>query len=244
MFESWRHLLGIFGDICFPPRCLFCGSNLPPGERLLLCTCCISKVSFLDGDCCQRCGRPYRLNSGNHLCGPCLRGDTQFDAARSIVAYEGPIRDAVHAFKYGRQTACVTTFGILFRQVFADRFLFEADLIVPVPLHKGRLRQRGFNQATMLAQAFFQEEKGRISPSVIQRQRATAPQTSLSGRQRRVNLRGAFEVKRPSLVRGKTLVLVDDIFTTGSTLNECARVLKKAGAGRVVALTLARVMDE
>jgi len=244
MLHSLRHLLGIIGDICFPPRCLFCGVDLPPGEKLLLCDDCQPNLNLLTGDCCPRCGKPHLASSGDHLCGPCLRGDTHFEAGRSVVAYEGPLRDCVHAFKYGRQTACLATFGLLFRQVVADSFLFEADLILPVPLHKARLRQRGFNQSTMLAREFFPERKRKISTSVLLRQRSTAPQTSLSGRERRTNLRGAFRVKNPDRVKGKRVVLVDDIYTTGSTLNECARTLKKAGAERVTALTLARVIDK
>jgi len=243
MLHSLRHLLGIIGDICFPPRCLFCGVDLPPGEKLLLCGDCRPNLTLLSGDCCPRCGKPHRAAAGDHLCGPCLRGDTRFDLARSVAAYEGPLRDCIHAFKYGRQTACLATFGLLFRQVATDRFLFDADLILPVPLHKSRLRQRGFNQSAMLAREFFAEQRRKISPSVLLRHRPTAPQTSLSGRQRRTNLRGAFSVKHRDRVEGKRVLLVDDIYTTGSTLNECARTLRKAGAARVTALTLARVID-
>lgn len=120
--------------------------------------------------------------------------------------------------------------------------LAEAELILPVPLHKSRLRERGFNQALVLAELFFPEHKKRIATTLLVRSQKTTPQTCLSGNERRKNLKKAFTISRPELVKDRSVILIDDVFTTGTTLNECAKTLKKHGARSVQALTLARVV--
>lgn len=243
MRHVMRQVLSVLAEICFPSRCLFCRRDTSPGDPLRLCDPCLSELSFLTGEGCPRCGMPFTVPSVDHFCGPCLKGENIFDQARSLLAYRGPLRDVVHSFKYHRNLTCIGTFGALFRESLTDSSFFLADLIVPVPLHTSRLRQRGFNQSLLLAREFFRERKEKIKPRLLERHRPKPPQTSLNGRQRRLNVRGAFRVTNPSQVRDRTLVLVDDIYTTGATLNECARVLKRAGARRVTALTLARVVD-
>ncbi|MEJ2691035.1 MAG: phosphoribosyltransferase family protein, partial [Deltaproteobacteria bacterium] len=149
----------------------------------------------------------------------------------------------VHALKYERYAVGVDAFGMLFREVFADPCFLAADLIIPVPLHVQRLKQRGFNQSMILASQFFPAFKGRIKPRALVRQRYTMPQTSLSRHQRLANIRGAFLVSNPAMVRGRSVTLVDDIYTTGATINECARVLRRAGAAKIIGLTFARVAE-
>jgi ComF family protein len=123
-----------------------------------------------------------------------------------------------------------------------DDLLAQPDLIVPVPLHKKRLRQRGFNQALELARLFFPLEKARIRPTILMRTRWTTPQAGLGGRERRRNLAGAFQVGDGEKILAKKILLVDDVFTTGSTVNECAKVLRQSGAADIQVLTLARVL--
>ena len=123
------------------------------------------------------------------------------------------------------------------------RSLAIPDLILPVPLHPRRLRQRGFNQALLLARACFPEQQVLIDPFLLQRHRATVAQTGLSGTLRRKNLFGAFSLIQPDMVKNKKILLVDDVFTTGSTVQECSRILRRAGAGRIEIFTLARTTD-
>jgi ComF family protein len=139
--------------------------------------------------------------------------------------------------------AGLTSLGFFFTERQPRLALSPPDLIVPVPLHPERLRQRGFNQAQLLAGIFFPERRQKLHLSLIQRLRATPPQTGLTGEMRRRNMKGAFGVTAPEQVAGRTVLLIDDVLTTGATVEECARVLQRAGAGDVQVLTLARVED-
>ena len=149
----------------------------------------------------------------------------------------------MHSLKYSCNTSGLETFRKLKKKSSSLKDLPEADFIFPVPLHAKRLRQRGYNQAQLLARAFFYKEKNKIKNDILTRCRNTPPQTGLDGAERRKNLKNAFCVNNKDLVSGKTILLVDDVFTTGTTVNECARVLVKAGADNVDVLTLARVRE-
>jgi ComF family protein len=149
--------------------------------------------------------------------------------------------EAIHRFKYQGEQAGLATFAHFHRTLVGD--LAEPDAILPVPLHPERLRLRGFNQALLLAQAFFPDARKRPEPGVLVRLRHTLPQTGMNGAARRKNLRRAFAVSRPETIRGRSVLLVDDVYTTGSTVHECATVLRRAGASRVEVLTLARVRE-
>lgn len=134
----------------------------------------------------------------------------------------------------------MSSFAALAEEADATALFHEPDLILPVPLHIRRLRWRGFNQSLLLAKTCFSTWKEKIHPDLLQRHRATIPQTQLDGADRRSNLAGAFSLRDPEAVRDKRVLLVDDVFTTGSTLRECAEILSKAGAGKIIAFTLAR----
>ena len=244
MLQGLHKLLANAVDICFPPRCLSCRQGIASGAPLYFCDDCRPEVSLIEAPLCHRCGSPFPVAAESHFCGRCLGGKNRFDLSRSVVVYKGAVRHAVHALKYRRHAVETAAFGMLFRQAFADAAFLAADLIVPVPLHVRRLRERGFNQSTILARQFFPDRRRSIKPRVLVRHRHTAPQTSLSGRRRLANIRGAFRVPDPEMVKGKSVTLVDDIYTTGATLNECARVLRRAGAEKIVALTFARVVEE
>ena len=158
-----------------------------------------------------------------------------------MLLYDGPVAEAIHRFKYQGERAGLATFASFLRAAPLD--LAEPDAILPVPLHPSRLRQRGCNQALVLAQAFFPKAERRLDPGLLVRLRHTHSQTGMSGKERRQNLKNAFGVTTPAAVAGKSLLLVDDVYTTGSTVNECARILRRAGAARVEVLTLARVRE-
>ena len=243
MLHGWRNLLESLADICFPPCCLSCRQGIAAGDSLYFCSACRADISLLTGALCHRCGAPFPGAAEAHYCGNCLRDRNSFDIARSVVVYKGAMREAVQVLKYGRYAAGVGAFGMLFREVFADSAFLSSDLIVPVPLHVRRLRERGFNQSTILARQFFPELRSSIKPRALVRHRHTASQTSLSRRQRLANIKGAFRVPRPEIIKDKSVTLVDDIFTTGATINECARVLRQAGAKKIIGLTFARVVE-
>ncbi len=157
--------------------------------------------------------------------------------------YAAPVTSLIHSFKYHGSTASLGSFAALYQQVNPLPAEYDPDLIVPVPLHHKRLRQRGFNQAQVLARTFFPDRKKKIIPHILARRRDTASQAGLSGAERRKNLKNAFHLSCSDAVRGKKILVIDDVYTTGSTVNECCRILNMAGAMEVQVLTLARVLD-
>ncbi len=230
-------------DLLFPPLCLGCGTSLGSSRPPLFCPGCQEKIIPLAPPFCTCCGRPLPAAAGQgHTCGRCLTKPPAFTKARALVLYDGPIAEAIHRFKYQGETAGLATFAHL-NTMAAPAVLSAPDLILPVPLHPTRLRQRGFNQAQRLAAAFFPNGRERLRSELLLRTRPTAPQTGMSGGERRRNLRRAFALSRPELVRNRRILLVDDVYTTGSTVNECAKVLRRAGATAVEVLTLARVRE-
>ncbi|MBP7137519.1 MAG: ComF family protein [Syntrophaceae bacterium] len=166
-----------------------------------------------------------------------------FDFARAAVAYEGIILDAIHRFKYGRDlTAGAALAGLLADFDFAGIDFSAFDAMIPVPLHVRRLRERRFNQSLVLARALGKKHGVAVDFSLLKRRRFTLTQTGLNKSQRDKNISGAFAANHPDKIRGGSFLLVDDVYTTGATLNECAKTLVEAGAKRVAAMTAARVL--
>jgi ComF family protein len=156
------------------------------------------------------------------------------------VVYLGQVTGAIHRFKYRKEYLLIETLGWLGNRREEEKPDF--DTLIPVPLHPKRLRERGFNQALLLSKTLRDIPSEKIKPRLLKRIRHTPPQIRLAPDERRQNVRGAFALDTPGVIRGKNILLVDDVFTTGATVNECARVLKSAGAGRVSVYTLARVV--
>ena len=184
------------------------------------------------------------VNSGgaSHLCTLCRQQKYAFDRARSLFRYNKEIGKLIHSLKFGgHKTGLRTMAALAANSLIHD--LGSPDIIVPVPLHPRKLRSRGFNQSLLLAQLFFPDHKEKIRHSLV-RTRHTRPQTGLKGVERRKNVVGAFTVQDPQEVQGKKICLVDDVFTTGTTVNECAKTLKKAGATSVEVATMAMVVRE
>lgn len=190
---------------------------------------------------CSRCGLPFETAAPLHgvdLCGLCRRQPPAFDCSRSLGVYEGDLRQLVHLFKYGHMRPLA--------RPLADRmapFLEELgpiDLMTPVPLHRLRRWRRGFNQSDLLAQELSRLTGIPWRRDVLRRVRATRPQFGLSHRQRRMNVQGAFAVRRPEAIEGRKILLIDDIMTTGATIEACASVLRAGGVDSVAALTIAR----
>lgn len=228
-------------DVILPPICHICHSFIPDAEKLHICPTCRDKLPLVSSPLCPICGIPFIGAGGDHRCAACLTNPPHFDMARAPFLYEGSIRDMIHSLKYSRLTHLRAPLALLMlarvREIMSDH---NPHLIIPVPLHRSRLRQRGFNQAVLLGTAISRHLSLAMLPDVLVRTRPTEPQIELSAAERRLNVRGAFKVNRVNHVAGKRILLLDDVMTTGSTMDECAKELKKSGADMVIAATIAR----
>ncbi|MFC5355850.1 ComF family protein [Azospirillum himalayense] len=235
-------VLGGILDTLLPPRCLCCGGAVD--RQGGLCAPCWSGLTFIAPPLCAGCGTPFDFAlEGEPLCGACIAEPPVFARARAVLAYDDGSRPLVLGFKHGDRIHAAGAYGAWLARAGAE-LLADADLLAPVPLHRLRLFRRRYNQAALLAQAAGRQAARPVIPDLLVRRRATPSQGGLDRSGRRRNVKGAFAV-RPGLeprVAGKRIVLVDDVLTTGATLSECARVLLRAGAERVDALTLARVV--
>jgi ComF family protein len=231
-------------DILFPPLCHVCSSYVPGKEEIHLCVACREKVAPIHSPLCPVCGVPFAVEDGiDHPCGPCLTARPPFTRARSASRFEGTVQELVHRFKYGKKIHLARPLGLLTARALVD-FSKEAgsDFIVPVPLHRKRLRERGFNQSQLLGRVLAKQWSIPLSVNNLRRVRWTEPQVGLPASERERNVRGAFAVADYARFREKRLLLVDDVYTTGSTVEECARTLKRAGASEVCVITVARAI--
>ena len=241
----WRRWAGALLDLVFPPFCPVCRARLGEERRGPLCGGCWSAVGRLAPPWCRVCGGIAGPGLAPlPLCAACRRRPPGFDYARAAACYDGVVREALHAFKFRGRWTLAAPLGDLLVEAVAGRLPDgNPDLLLPVPLHPRRERERGFNQASLLARRVGRSLGCPVREAVLTRVVATRSQTELDAAARRANVRNAFEVRRPALVAGRHVVLVDDVLTTGATLSECARRLREAGASRVGALTVARVTE-
>ena len=229
-------------DQVLPPSCLAC--DAPVSAAGGLCPDCWNRISFIGRPCCARCGLPFTIEAApDTICGECARVPPVFDRARAAFLYAGAGRELILAFKMADRSWLAPRLATWLQRAAAP-LLPEADVVVPVPLHRWRLLARRFNQAAVLARLMARQVDAIMVPDLLVRTRRTATQTRLSRLERRRNVRGAFAVRRAraSLVAGRNVLLVDDVMTTGATVSACARALIKAGAGRVDVVTLARAL--
>lgn len=229
-------------EFFLPRLCLFCGAAVGEEAQVAVCPECQGRIEWVESPVCPCCGLVFDSREGpEHLCGPCQKDPPPFRRARAAAVYEGPVAEAIKRFKFGRQMAYLPVLQSWLKQPRCQELLEEADLLAPVPLHPRRLKARGFNQALLLAQGW---EETPLSREVVVRLRHTKPQIGLNPKERRENVQRAFAVPHPQEVKGKKVLLVDDLYTTGATAKECARVLRRAGASEVNVLTVARVRHE
>ena len=205
------------------------------------CRSCFAEIRFLRSPICSRCGDPFDGAGEDHLCGDCLTVPPFFSIARSVGRYESVLLETIHRFKYGGETNVGAALGRFMTQYPCPGMNVGAyDCLIPVPLHPGRLREREFNQALILANELARPFRLKVDFLSLKRRLATDPQVSLGKTARRENVRGAFIVARPERIAGRKILLVDDVYTTGSTVGECARLLMDQQAEDVAVLTLAR----
>jgi ComF family protein len=242
--------MSIFGvlDLIFPPRCSVCGDFIGRGEKRAnpedraLCPNCFDGFREIAGPLCPLCGLPLASwIEEDHYCENCLRRRPRYDWARAVYSYEGSVREAIHQFKFAGKSHLNGPLGKRLASATEDWLPDLTDyLLVPVPLHPRRLRERGFNQSLLLARQISSRLGAELDYLSLRRVRYTKPQTGLKGDDRRKNVRRAFSCSNHSPPKGRNVILVDDVTTTGNTLNECARALKRSGAKRVYAIALAR----
>ncbi len=239
------NLIRLLLDFILPTACSHCRS--PIGDSLIpfFCATCWSDFSLITGAACPGCGRPFDspealTHSPEHVCSACRQKPPVFDQALSIGYFEGSLREAIHQFKYRPCRSLGKPLALW--MVKNIRPHSSIDCIMPVPLHRERLRHRGFNQSLILAHEIGKAFSIPLSFDNLVRVRPTRPQVDLSGEERIKNVSRAFSLLRPEEIDGKDVVLVDDVFTSGATMNECSLVLKKAGASKVTAVTLARAI--
>jgi ComF family protein len=237
-------------DIIYPPRCHVCQVFLSEDDPIksttasLFCQTCLTGFRKISPPLCSICGTPFSSETeDDHPCETCLRKRPHYEAARAPYLYEDTLMKAIHQFKYGAKSALADSLGPLLAH-FAESWVREPGVLtMPVPLHPKRLRERGFNQSLLLARHVAKKLAAGLDFLSLRRVRHTPPQTALGSEERRKNVRGAFEVIDAEAVKGKVVLLIDDVATTGNTLNECARVLNKSGCKKVLCLTLARAAN-
>lgn len=239
-------------SVVFPAGCRICRSPLTGISALPVCEPCLSGITPLDGTLCSACGEKLFSHAfagdAGPLCGLCQRVPPRFKRAAAYGAYQGSLRDLIHLFKYQQVKPAAKTLARFLDRALAELKLPANFTVIPVPLWPGKRHARGFNQAEEIARAFIRFQAAsasiQLETSALIRKRETASQTGLTRPQRRANVRGAFAVVQREKIKGQTILIVDDVMTTGTTAGECARVLLRAGAKEVYVATVARATKE
>jgi ComF family protein len=234
----------------FPSDCRLCGTPLVNISRLPVCQPCLAEIQPIGGGVCEICGErlfsPHALSAGEARCGLCRRAQPPFIRAVAYGSYDSGLRELIHLLKFEQVRPAAAVLGGMLAKALAGLepgWTQRPVVVVPVPLHTRKLRQRGFNQSELIAQHAVKLTGGMaVHSRVLERRRETQSQIGLTRHQRRENLRGAFVVTRPQEIAGREILLVDDVFTTGTTVSECARVLRRAGASKIFVATVARTL--
>ena len=228
-----------------PPRCLGCGEIVEEMDGL--CADCWRRLTFLGPPLCRHCGYPLLQSVADMpVCGACVADPPVYERARAALRYDDGARALILRFKHADRTDILRAFGRMIEQAGAE-LLADCDVIAPVPLHRWRLLQRGYNQAALLARALADGGRRTVVPDLLQRVQATSSQQGLGGEQRRRNITSAaFRVhpRHRDRLADRRVLLIDDVLTTGSTVAACTRVLKRGGASAVDVLAIARVVRE
>lgn len=242
VFRALRALGGALLDFAVPPHCSLCKAPLEEHERVV-CEGCWSKVQVITGSHCAACGSPS--DESVPACTHCENRTPHFDRARILSPFDETIQGLIHQLKYRGKRSIGRRLGAMLGALIAsDGGSGDLDMIVPVPLHPSRQKERGYNQSALVAHAMEARLGVGVRTDLMARTRRTATQTKLNAAERAQNVAGAFEVRHPESVRGREILLVDDVLTTGATVNACSKVLLEAGAKRVCLAALAHPFSE
>jgi ComF family protein len=249
--SQWRGVCDALASLVFPAPCRICARMLDTGNRIPFCGSCLQALTqSLSEPLCAQCGRPIvsaAVTGGVTApqCHMCRRGAYDFDMARSFGAYTPAMARAVLMLKYGEVTPLGRWFaGLLATLAKREPATFDADVLVPVPLDRGRLRERGFNQAELIARPLARMLGIPFGAYLLVRTRPRPNQLRLTRRERWETVRGAYATHKRAQVDKMRVLLIDDVFTTGATLDACSKALRQAGAARVVGLTVARALPQ
>ncbi|PLY03908.1 MAG: hypothetical protein C0622_03920 [Desulfuromonas sp.] len=234
---TFKHFFTRLIKTIFPPACPVCLRTLPYGWSAVFCASCQAELHSLPASRCSLCALPFASPvASTHLCGRCLKTKPHFFAVYAVGLYDGTLQQAIQQLKFNQKIALDRVLGGLLAAAVAPDL--AVDLVVPVPLEGKRLRRRGYNQALLLAHELARLRGWQLSSGLLIKSRETPAQQQLSARERERNLQGVFHTSAP--LNGETVLLVDDVMTTGSTVSACARELLSAGAGRVGVAIIAR----
>lgn len=228
-------------DFAYPRNiyCIVCGIGILPSEEFSICPGCRSRISFIRGRACLQCGKPIAESGILDTCPDCLDKKRSFTRGFSCVEYEGAIKEIIHRFKYGRQRHLMHPLAAIMVHKMKAVGLTDVDRVIPVPLHKRRERQRGFNQAELLARVIAREMGWKLDKKVLVRLQDTRSQSDLTKQERQRNVRDAFSLFPGVSLKGEKVLIVDDIYTTGSTMDSCSRALRQAEPEAIYIISLA-----
>jgi len=227
-------------NLIYPPKCIFCNTILPPGTQIEICDKCYGEAPFVKGKVCRICGQPITAPYGPDQCIDCKKTIHYFVQGISVFEYRGMVRDAIVRYKFIGRKRYSRTLGLLMLnrlRLMTNWPIFH--MIVYTPLYKKKLINRGYNQAELLASVIADGLQCRLEKSILVKTRDTLPQSKLTRNQRFQNIKGAFAVRSPEKLQDMNILLVDDVYTTGATVNECARLLMEANANSVYVITAA-----
>ena len=228
-------------DLIYPERhvCFICEKHDEDVGDSHICEECLKGFIFIGNAKCDVCGKPLGFKPTSGKCEDCVRVPNYYSYAMAPLEYDGPIKAAIYKYKYAKKSYMYKSFGFLLKEYLNEKNVENIDLIVPVPLHRSKLISRGFNQAELICRFLSSSLDIKCDSKNLIRTKKTSIQNKLSGLQRRLNIKDAFEVRKSEVFKDKVILLVDDIVTTGSTVNECSKVLLKAKAKEVIVLSIA-----
>lgn len=236
-------------NFVFPLDCKICEKPIRESKGYSICEDCFKTIELIERPYCAKCGKPliptdFFKQNREILCLDCKRKKYSFEFSRSTGIYDKVLKKCIHLFKYYGEKKLAKPLGKLMVDslVKNDEFKRKIDLIIPVPLHKNDLKKRGFNQSVLLGKVTGDYLSIPVRENVLVKKKLTPFQVNLSKKERKINILGAFSVEKPEEIKGKNILILDDVFTTGATVEECTKELMKARAKNIFVLTLARTV--